>query len=320
MKNQNTKIIVKRILTFFMLICLIKIVDAQEQSCRTWLKSARDYRAEGKYNEAIKMYNKVIKQCPDYNNIVANELKECQSKLKGNSNKTNPKKTSGGYVPVHQHATGSISNVEPYFDAAGDCLNETNVIRVSLNDWDFLVNESCRDWLHVERSGNSLIVTCSHNPNKEERTGSIVVFGEINDQIVVTQYGITSSKSTTRTKHTVQTDYPEAIEEQPIIVKITFENGKAKPKFDNNIGRLITALGENNNLDLQIEVYKCESQSGLKNFIKAPLIDKRFKEIMEYFGSFEIATDRISKNIIVIDGDKEGAECNCAYAKTRKKE
>ena len=122
MKNQNTKIIVKRILTFFMLICLIKIVDAQEQSCRTWLKSARDYRAEGKYNEAINMYNKVIKQCPDYNNIVDKEKKECQNKLKGNSNKTNPKKTSGGYVPQEQQESGRViyeDMIEVLEDRAG---------------------------------------------------------------------------------------------------------------------------------------------------------------------------------------------------------
>lgn len=307
----------KKICLTIIICCCSAALYAQD--CAVLLQSARQFKADGKYEIACEKYEMLNKKCPDYvNETVRGEWTYCKNK-KGGQNKPNPQKPSGGYVPVHQHATGSISNVEPYFDAAGDCLNETNVIRVSLNDWDFLVNESCRDWLHVERSGNSLIVTCSHNPNKEERTGSIAVFGEINDQIVVTQYGRTSSKSTTRTKHTVQTDYPEAIEEQPIIVKITFENGKAKPKFDNNIGRLITALGENNNLDLQIEVYKCESQSGLKNFIKAPLIDKRFKEIMEYFGSFEIATDRISKNIIVIDGDKEGAECDCAYAKTKLK-
>lgn len=48
---------------------------------------------------------------------------------------------------------------------------------------------------------------------------------------------------------------------------------------------------------------------------KTPLIDKRFKEIVEHFVSSGIAKDRISKCIIVIDGDKSGAECACACAK-----
>ena len=299
-------------------------VSYSQSQCEALLDAARKYKNKGEYAKAVENYNSLEKKCPNYfTETVRSERNDCK-KMVESQNRPKPQKTSSGYIPSQQYESVAISNRDAYFDDEGVCQNNTNEIRVFLNDWYFIVYENCQDWLKVERSGNLLIVTCYDNPNKEDRIGKIAVLGASGESHVidVTQYGRKSSpKSKTRTNPTEQINSIEQTkEEQPIIVKITFEKGKSKPKFDNNIGPLITAMGENKNLDLQIEVYKCESQSGLKNFIKAPLIDKRFKEIMEYFGSFEITTDRISKNIIVIDGDKSGAECDCAYAKTKKKE
>lgn len=314
MKNQNTKIIVKRILTFFMLICLIKIVDAQEQSCRTWLKSARDYRAEGKYNEAINMYNKVIKQCPDYNNIVANELKECQSKLKGNSNKTNPKKTSGGYVPQEQQESGRVI-YEDMIEAKG-C--DSYDVRVTCEgDWFPTINE---DWLEiVSQSGNVLVLKCYPNPNREDRYAKIGIVcdgrgGSSTQTITVKQAGRSSSKNTARTNNT-----PETNEDISITVKVTFETRKAKPTFDNtgNIIELLELLNNNNNLGLQIETPWCSNQKSIKIIPKYPmsLIDNRINNIKDHFTTLGIAKERISSSIKPIDVEEGNKECDCGYVR-----
>ena len=311
-------------------ICLTIIicccsVALYAQDCAVLLQSAQQFKAEGKYEIACEKYELLNNKCPDYvNEAVRKEWSECKSK-KASQNKLKTQSSTSGYVQVYQNeSTNNISNKRLEFDADGNSLNTNPNLTVYYNgEWDTLYIGMKPDWLEMNRVGNTLLVSCQPNHTSEDRSFEFQILlgygmDGVSDTIRVHQE---PKGRTVRKKPNEQYNFTvETKEEQPIIVKITFENGKAKPKFDNNIGRLITALVENNNLDLQIEVYKCESQSGLKNFIKAPLIDKRFKEIMEYFGSFEIATDRISKNIIVIDGDKEGAECDCAYAKTKKKE
>jgi len=314
MKNKQT--IVKRILTILLLFSLFYVSRAQ-QDCETIKQDIKDFCSNGNCELAQKMYAQLERQCPSYASSVKGLVENCAKKK--STNKPSPQKSPSGYVPTQPLSTG-ISNREFYFDGNGDCENTTNRLELYWNDWDFLVNEDYQDWLKVERQGNSLLVTCRPNDEMEERNGVITIYGEINTTIKVHQdKRTTSRKSKTRTNYTSQSDSPETKEEQPIIVKIIFEKGKANPKFDNNVGRLITAMLDTNNL-VQIEVYKCESQSGIKNLIKAPLIDKRFKEIMEHFANLGIENSRISKNIIVIDGDKNGAECDCAYAKVKIKE
>lgn len=301
------------------------VASYAQSQCEALLKDAQKYKNEGEYEKAVEYYNKLEQKCPPYfTETVKKERRSCEEKLKS-QNKPKPQKTSSGYVTVYQNeSTNNISNKRLEFDADGTSRNTNPNLTVYYNgEWDTIYIGKKPDWLEMNRNGNTLLVFCQPNNTSEDRFFEFQIFlgygmDGISDTIRVHQE---PKGRSVRRKPKEQNDFSgETKEEQPIIVKITFEKGKAKPKFDSNIGRLITAMGENNNLDLQIEVYKCESQSGLKNFIKAPLIDKRFKEIMEYFGSFEIATDRITKNIIVIDGDKEGAECDCAYAKTKKKE
>lgn len=301
------------------------VASYAQSQCDLLLDAARKYKNEGEYEKAIDKYNKLEQKCPNYfTETVKKERNSCEEKRKS-QNKPKPQKTSGGYVTFYQNEpTNDISNKRLEFDEDGNSLNTHPNLTVYYNgEWDTIYIGKKPNWINFSRQGNTLLVFCDSNHTSVDRIFEFQIFlgggmAGVSDTIRVHQE---PKGRSVRRKPKEQNDFSgETKEEQPIIVKITFEKGKAKPKFDSNIGRLITAMGENNNLDLQIEVYKCESQSGLKNFIKAPLIDKRFKEIMEYFGSFEIATDRISKNIIVIDGDKVGAECDCAYAKTKKKE
>ena len=306
----------------FLTIVLVYSFLVSYAQCDDLLQSAQRYKNQGEYGNAVKYYNDLEKQCPNYfTETIRGERNYCK-KMEESQNRSKPKNTSSGYIPAQRFSSDSAHNTRLYFDAEGASRHSSRVtLDMTVTDVD---NKT--EWFSVEiEYGNTVVVHCEPNPYSSVRKDSFLLLlnnGESVATIYVEQEGKGSSpRPKTRTNYTTRTDSPEETkEEQPIIVKITFEKGKSKPKFDNNIGPLITAMGENKNLDLQIEVYKCESQSGLKNFIKAPLIDKRFKEIMEYFGSFEIATDRISKNIIVIDGDKSGAECDCAYAKTKRKE
>lgn len=302
-----------RILAVLVLFSLFNFANAQ-QDCETMLQDVKNFCSKGNCEQARSMYNKLSKQCPEYASSVKGLVDNCSKKP--SSSKPNTQKTSSSYPSAQQLSMDFINGSRITFPAKGDLVYD---ITIPCNEW--FTNSVRSEWFSFSTSNNLLTVKCTPNLSPKERIDTIKIVcnsktgAQIGSVIIRQDAGTPSSKSNAGIDSDNQT-----IEEQLITVKITFEKGKAKPKFDNNIGRLITALGENNNLDLQIEVYKCESQSGLKNFIKAPLIDKRFKEIMEYFGSFEIATDRISKNIIVIDGDKEGAECDCAYAKTKKKE
>ncbi len=313
------KMIVKRILAFLVLFGVFYVSNAQ-QDCEVMLKDVKVFCSEGNYEQAQKMYTQLANQCPSYASEAKSFVDDCKKK---SQNKPKPQNISSGYIPAQRFSSDSAYNTKLYFDAEGVSLHSS---RVTLDKTVTSVVDDGKQWFRVEiESTNTVVVHCDANPYSNKRKDSFLLLldnGTSFQTIYVEQDAKkTSPKSKTRTNSTEQTNSMEQTnEEQPIIVKITFEKGKANPKFDNNIGPLITAMAGNNNLSLLIEVYKCESQSELKNLIKAPLIDKRFKEITGYFVNLGIEKSRISKSIIVIDGDKEGAECNCAYAKTRKKE
>lgn len=284
-------------LSFVFLIVLSSVVS-YAQDCHLKLETARDYKKKDDYEMAIKYYQMVLKDCGDYDGRVTDELQECKSKV-------SPKKAPSTYVSSQQNSTGSISNVAMYFDADGNCENNTNVVMVNLNDWDYIVNEESQSWLNAERYGNSLVVTCNRNLIKEERVGKIVVFGEVNDEIVVNQFARrVSSKNAAQNNSISQKE-----EEQIIIVKINFDAGKANPRFENNVWNIYKAMEENNNLNLLIEVAYCDKLFGMM------LVKNRIKKITEYFVSSGIDKSRITAKINVVDDRENSAECDCAYAK-----
>ena len=283
--------------------------------CDDLLLAARSYKDNGEYGMAVKYYNQLEKQCPKYfTEKVKGELKMCEEKLKS-QNKPKPQNSSSGYVPTQRSSTG-ISNREFYFDGDGNCRNNTNRLELYWNDWDFLVKEDYKDWLKVERQGNSLLVTCSSNYDMKERNGEITIFGEINTTIIVHQDKRKDSpKSRTRTNHTTQPNNTE----QPnnnlsITVKISFETGKAKPTFE-NVGKLLGVLEDNKNFGLQIELPWCSEQKSeiyITNKYSMSLMKKRIKNITDYFVNSGIAKERIAWSI-----NESNTDCDSGYVKLK---
>ena len=284
----------KSIDLFMIILCCFVTLNAQD--CGLRLQTARSYKDQGNYKQAVEWYTKVLNDCGDYDGRVTNELQECKSKV-------SPKKTPFTHAPSQQNSTGSISNVAMYFDADGNCENNTNVVMVYLNDWDYIVNEESQSWLNAERYGNSLVVTCNRNPIKEERVGKIVVFGEVNDEIEVKQFARRVSSKNTAQNNTISQ------EEQIIIVKINFDAGKANPRFENNVWNIYKAMEENNNINLLIEAAYCDKLFGMM------LVKNRIKKITDYFVSSGIDNSRITAKMSVVDDSENNAECDCAYAK-----
>ena len=68
-------------MAFLLIYCFFSVANAQQQDCASRLRSAREYRDRGDYVNAVKMYRKVEKTCPNYDGRVAKELVECQKIL-----------------------------------------------------------------------------------------------------------------------------------------------------------------------------------------------------------------------------------------------
>lgn len=319
MKNPNTKIIVAHILAFLVLCCVCSLVNAQ--NCKTMLSDARDFKSQGDYQRAINMYNELLsKDCPDYINAAQKELTECKNKLY--QNKPKPQQTSSGYVSQDIQAENCVSysyygsNPEMGFDAAGNCDYPTVSVNCLCDDWYTLENI---EWLSVEenQNENSFVVKCSPNQDRVERNGSISIIVNTKDGSKTSEIKVrqgttnTSSKRASRTNYATEADYAEQPDEDlSITVKVTFEQGKAVPTFE-NVGKLIVRLEEDKNLSLMIEIPWCSEQKSEIGFNKYPisLIRKRKKSILDYFDKSGIVKERIKWNIL----DESNTECDCAY-------
>lgn len=84
--------------------------------------------------------------------------------------------------------------------------------------------------------------------------------------------------------------------------KISFAEGKAKPSFE-NVEKLIGIMENNKNLALQVSVPRC------KNKYSEKLINKRVRNLSDYFVSSGIDKSRVS--VIVEDVEKNGEACDC---------
>lgn len=281
------------------------------QNCESKLKQAQQYEANKDFGNAAYYYQKIMKDCGDNYGDAKAKWKECNSKSK-TTTKNNPVRN----VPVKQPESGSISHTEMYFDADGKCLNNTCEVTLAINaSWDVMIDEKCRQWMNVSRYGNSFLITCSSNNNREERTGEVIVYGEINETVKVHQE---SRNSLSKTKPQNNAS-PQTNENKFVTAKIVFEEKKAKPSFENtgSIIEILNLLNSDNSLGLQIEIPWCSNQKAIKLIKKYPmtLIEDRIKNIAEHFGSLGIANERISRSIKPIEAKEGDPECDCGYVK-----
>lgn len=296
--------------------------------CDDLLQSARSYKDNGEYGKAVKYYHQLENQCPKYfTEKVKGELKMCEEKLKS-QNKPATQKPSGGNVPQMQYETDCIAYFGTYygstpvmeFDEEGDCENPNVRVTCPCDDWIVTVNDDGREWLSVEEYQNSFVVRCSSNQSRIERDGSINIIVNTKsgsskiDIIKVKQEAKgTAPKRPSRPVYTDLTDYIEQPEEDlSITVKVTFEQSKADPTFE-NVGKLIMRLEEDKNLGLLIEIPWCNNQKSEIGFKKYPeaLIKRRIKNITDHFGKSGIAKERISCSI----NYESNTDCDCAYVK-----
>jgi hypothetical protein len=305
----NLWIVMRKYLYFAFFICFCFVGSYAQQDCEVLLQSARQYKAQGKYDKAVEKYELLNKKCPNLvDKSVQSEWKYCTKKLEGPRTPPPPKQpTSGGDHITLDEPGGYVSNTKLYFNAEGGCRNKNSSISVNLSVvWDFDVPEDCRNWLEVHRSGNTLDVSCQPNPNATERHGRINIIGEINEEIAVHQE---SRKTSSRTP--TQTDAEKQTEEWRLMapVIVSFKAGKAIPIFE-NVGKMIGHLEDYKNIGLQIEAPWC------KNRYNARLIEKRINNITKYFVHSGIAKERIVHKITYYSDVEEGtANCDCAIAK-----
>ena len=318
-----------RIKVFFTILmssfCILSY--AQNNDCDLLLKSARKYKENGKYGLACEKYSTLKDECPNYvNEKVKEEWDDCKQQLKKSQNKPLTQKPSSGYIPQEIQASPCISyfvyesNSVMEFDADGWCENPKVYVNCPCDSWLAEVSYENKEWLSVEQGQGLFVVRCASNQNRMERNGSINILVNTNGGTEISTINVmqgtkqSSPKPASRPNPTAQPNPVEPIQEnRSITVKVTFETGKATPRFE-NFGDLLVLLEKNKDIGLQIEVPWCNNQKSEVGFKKYPeaLIKKRIKNITDHFGKSGIAKDRISCSI----NYESNTECDCAYVKS----
>ena len=208
--------------------------------------------------------------------------------------------SSGAVVYNNNQGYDFIIGTEVVFDAEGGHCSD---VQITCRDWMTSVPVKDTSWLSVSEGTNYLVVRCAPNPTKEERVcnvGIICENGTRMGNVKVKQLPIGHSS-----KLASQSD-------REIAVKITFEDWKTTPVFE-NVGGIFKVLDENKNLGLQIEVPLCKNQSWFKNLFAPLVVNKRIKRVTDYFVASGVDRSRITKNITLIEKGKTGVDCNSAY-------
>jgi len=311
------------------LFACLGFVFSNAQECDGTLQNALFYKNKGDYGKAVRYYQELKRDCPNYvSEKVKSDWEYCEQQLKKGQNKPATQKPSGGNVPQMQYETACIAYFGTYygstpvmeFDEEGNCENPNVRVTCPCDNWIVTVNDDGREWLSVEEYQNSFVVRCSSNQSRIERDGSINIIVNTKsgsskiDIIKVKQEAKgTAPKRPSQPVYTDLTDYIEQPEEDlSITVKVTFEQSKADPTFE-NVGKLIMRLEEDKNLGLLIEIPWCNNQKSEVGFKKYPeaLIKRRIKNITDHFGKSGIARERISCSI----NYESNTDCDCAYVK-----
>jgi len=268
----------------FLFVVLMSNVILFAQDCDLRLQTARSYKNQGEYKQAVSWYKKVLADCGDYDGKVKTELQECQRKSR-------PERSTSDYVPVEQPGL-RLNDTQIFFEAEGG--NDAHIYVTCEGQWVVNVTKG-KDWLDPGKNGDLLVVDCLPNNKPEPRDGVLYIIageGTIVAKVTVRQEeGDGSSNYAPTTGADLLTS-----------VKVSFEAGKDTPLYE-NVMNLIAVLANNNNLGLKIDVPWCRSKYDIE------LIEKRIQNITNYFMSMGLNKDRISQNISM-NGDKD---CDEAY-------
>ena len=278
-----------------MTICCA-FVASYAQDCDMTLQTARDFRGKNDYGNAVVWYQKVLDECGDYDGRVEAELSECQYVI-------SLQRTVEHYVGVTDREL-YVNDTLVLFAAAGG--TDSHIEVTSADGWFVTTNSN---WLEASNYGNHLVVNCHPNKNPMSRSGQLYVVGGKGTSTVGVTVRQLAEKTQSSPVPRPVVDHSRVDHSRP--VKISFEGGKATPVFE-NVWSLIKMLEENNNLSLHVEVPWCRNQYTMQ------LIEKRIKNITDYFVASGIDKDRISKNITLIDVEDGGPESDCAYPRTVK--
>lgn len=282
--NKPAKcIIMRKILFFVFLVCCCFVSIAQD--CDLRLTTARSYKKQGEYKQAVAWYRKVLNDCGDYDGKVKAELQECQRKSKP------------AYVPVEQPGL-RLNDTQIIFEAEGG--NDAHISVTCEDEWIVNVTRG-KDWLNVGKNGNLLVVDCSPNTHREQRNGIVYIIaggGTIVAKINVRQdEGDYSSDPTSF-------DIPGLI--NGVIV---FEKGETTPIFDYNrvdLINIVENLKGNVYLGVQVESPWCENKYDTK------LLERRFESVMWFFVSSGLDSERITHYIYKNNEDREES-CDKAF-------
>lgn len=266
----------------FLFVVLMSNVILFAQDCDLRLQTARSYKNQGEYKQAVAWYKKVLNDCGDYDGKVKAELQECQRKSR-------PERSTSDYVPVEQPGL-RLNDTQIFFEADGG--NDAHIYVTCEGQWVVNVTKG-KDWLDVGKNGNLLVVDCLPNTKSEQRDGVLyIIAGE----------GTIVAKVTVRQEEGDGSSNPTTDANSLTSVKVSFEAGKDTPLYE-NVMNLIAILANNNDLGLKIDVPWCRSKYDIE------LIEKRIQNITNYFLSMGLNKDRISQNISM-NGDKD---CDEAY-------
>ena len=262
---------------FLLFVVLMSNVVLFAQDCDLRLQTARSYKNQGEYKQAVSWYKKVLADCGDYDGKVKAELQECQ------------RKSRPAFVPVEQPGL-RLNDTQIFFEAEGG--NDAHIYVTCEGQWVVNVTKG-KDWLDVGKNGNLLVVDCLPNNTSEQRDGVLyIIAGE----------GTIVAKVTVRQEEGDGSSNPTTDANSLTSVKVSFEAGKDTPLYE-NVMNLIAVLANNNNLGLKIDVPWCRNKYDIE------LIEKRIQNITNYFLSMGLNKDRISQNISM-NGDKD---CDEAY-------
>lgn len=254
------------------------------QDCDLRLQTARSYKNQGEYKQAVSWYKKVLADCGDYDGKVKTELQECQRKSR-------PERSTSDYVPVEQPGL-RLNDTQIFFEAEGG--NDAHIYVTCEGQWVVNVTKG-KDWLDVGKNGNLLVVDCLPNTKSEPRDGVLYIIA--GEGTIVAKVTVRQEEGDASSNYT-----PTTAANRLTSVKVSFEAGKDTPLYE-NVMNLIAVLANDNTLGLKIDVPWCRSKYDID------LIERRSQNITNYFLSMGLNKDRISQNISM-NGDKD---CDEAY-------
>lgn len=297
----------KRLAVILIMALCMPLCMVYAQNCADRIQSAGKMYDKYKKTKDVKQLEEARKVLNNIINTPGNPEK-CRTAAANmlktfNAVGSNNTKSRSNVMVYNNQSYDYIIGTEVVFDAEGGVCSD---VQITCRDWMSSVPVKDTSWLSVSEGSNYLVVRCAPNLSNEERicnVGIICENGTRMGNVMVKQLsGANLSKSASGS------------DARDAKVKITFQGGKTTPVFE-NVGSIFKALEANEKLGLQLEIPLCKNQSWFKNLFAPMVVNKRIKNITDYFVSSGVDKNRITKNITLIEKDKSGVDCDCAYAR-----